>query len=135
MEATMTSVKSRTIPPLRVSEQLRADAESVLGPRETLSAFVIDVDVAYGIASRNPPHIFQTSYEKMKRRSSSKRSQTNFRRLRSMKDKDILPTAEHPEADVKPPCESIFPIRKPSIISLHDARMGLWSRALSVIRG
>jgi hypothetical protein len=34
--------KSRTIPPLRVSEQLRADAESVLGPGETLSAFVMD---------------------------------------------------------------------------------------------
>jgi uncharacterized protein (DUF4415 family) len=37
----------------------------------------------------------------MKRQSSSKKSQTNFRRLRSMKDKDILLTAEHPEADVK----------------------------------
>jgi len=38
----MTGVKSRTIPPLRVSEALRADAESVLGPGETLSAFVMD---------------------------------------------------------------------------------------------
>jgi hypothetical protein len=38
----MASAKSRTIPPLRVSEQLRADAESVLGPGETLSAFVMD---------------------------------------------------------------------------------------------
>ncbi len=38
----MTGAKSRTIPPLRVSEQLRADAESVLGPGETLSAFVMD---------------------------------------------------------------------------------------------
>lgn len=38
----MTNVKSRTIPPLRVSEQLRADAESVLAPGETLSAFVMD---------------------------------------------------------------------------------------------
>jgi len=37
----------------------------------------------------------------MKRQSSSKKSQTNFRRLRSMKDNDILLTAEHPEADVK----------------------------------
>ncbi len=34
--------KSRTIPPLRVSEQLRADAEGVLSPGETLSAFVMD---------------------------------------------------------------------------------------------
>lgn len=38
----MASVKSRTIPPLRVSEQLRADAESVLAPGESLSAFVMD---------------------------------------------------------------------------------------------
>lgn len=38
----VSSAKSRTIPPLRVSEQLRADAESVLGPGETLSAFVMD---------------------------------------------------------------------------------------------
>ena len=38
----MSSAKSRTIPPLRVSEQLRADAESVLAPGETLSAFVMD---------------------------------------------------------------------------------------------
>lgn len=38
----MPNIKSRTIPPLRVSEQLRADAESVLAPGETLSAFVMD---------------------------------------------------------------------------------------------
>jgi hypothetical protein len=38
----MSTVKSRTIPPLRVSEELRADAESVLAPGETLSAFVMD---------------------------------------------------------------------------------------------
>jgi hypothetical protein len=38
----MPAAKSRTIPPLRVSEQLRADAESVLAPGETLSAFVMD---------------------------------------------------------------------------------------------
>ncbi len=38
----MPGTKSRTIPPLRVSEQLRADAESVLGPGESLSAFVMD---------------------------------------------------------------------------------------------
>lgn len=38
----MADPKSRTIPPLRVSEQLRADVESVLAPGETLSAFVMD---------------------------------------------------------------------------------------------
>jgi hypothetical protein len=41
-ELVMSSAKSRTIPPLRVSEELRADAESVLAPGETLSAFVMD---------------------------------------------------------------------------------------------
>jgi predicted transcriptional regulator len=42
LEVMMTGVKSRTIPPLRVSEKLRADAEGVLAPGETLSAFVMD---------------------------------------------------------------------------------------------
>ncbi|MHB1540432.1 MAG: YlcI/YnfO family protein [Steroidobacteraceae bacterium] len=42
LEVMMPGTKSRTIPPLRVSEQLRADAESVLGPGESLSAFVMD---------------------------------------------------------------------------------------------
>jgi len=37
----------------------------------------------------------------MKRRSSSKKSRTNYRRLRTMKDEDILLTAEHPEANVE----------------------------------
>src|SRR5208283_196684 len=41
-EMVMSSAKPRTIPPLRVSEELRADAESVLAPGETLSAFVMD---------------------------------------------------------------------------------------------
>lgn len=34
--------KPRTIPPLRASEQLRADADGVLEPGETLCAFVMD---------------------------------------------------------------------------------------------
>jgi predicted transcriptional regulator len=38
----MSSARSGTIPPLRVSEQLRADAESVLVPGEAISAFVMD---------------------------------------------------------------------------------------------
>jgi hypothetical protein len=42
LELPMSTSKPRTIPPLRVSEQLRADAESVLAPGETLSAFVMD---------------------------------------------------------------------------------------------
>jgi len=38
----MTAYKSRTLPPLRVSEKLRADVESVLMAGESLSAFVTD---------------------------------------------------------------------------------------------
>jgi hypothetical protein len=38
----MSASKSPTIAPLRISEQLRTDAESVLAPGESLSAFVID---------------------------------------------------------------------------------------------
>ena len=38
----MSTNKPRTIPPLRVSEKLRSDAESVLAPGETLSSFVLD---------------------------------------------------------------------------------------------
>jgi hypothetical protein len=47
----MSDPKSRTLPPLRVSEQLRADAESVLTPGESLSAFVMDA-VSRSIAFR-----------------------------------------------------------------------------------
>jgi hypothetical protein len=35
-------MKTRTIPPLRVSSQLRRQAESVLREGETLSAFMLD---------------------------------------------------------------------------------------------
>jgi len=36
----------------------------------------------------------------MKKRSSSKKSKTNFRRLRAMTDRDIKLTPEHPELDI-----------------------------------
>ena len=38
----MSAGRSRTLPPLRVSEKMRSDAESVLTPGESLSAFVMD---------------------------------------------------------------------------------------------
>ena len=38
----MSGSRTRTLPPLRVSEELRADAESVLAPGESLSAFVLE---------------------------------------------------------------------------------------------
>jgi len=37
----------------------------------------------------------------MKQSSSSRKSQTNCRRLRSMKDADVVLTPEHPEASVR----------------------------------
>jgi len=37
----------------------------------------------------------------MKRRSSSRKSRTNYRRLRALKDADILLTPEHSEASVE----------------------------------
>lgn len=37
----------------------------------------------------------------MKRKSSSAKSKTNFRRLKSTKSRDVLLSAEHPEADLK----------------------------------
>ena len=37
----------------------------------------------------------------MKQKSSSRRSKTNIRRLRAMKDGDVRLTAEHPEIDLK----------------------------------
>jgi uncharacterized protein (DUF4415 family) len=37
----------------------------------------------------------------MKRKSSSPKSKTNYRRLRSTKSQDVLLSAEHPEADLK----------------------------------
>jgi uncharacterized protein (DUF4415 family) len=37
----------------------------------------------------------------MKRKSSSPKSKTNFRRLKSTKAPDVLLSAEHPEADLK----------------------------------
>ena len=37
----------------------------------------------------------------MKQKSSSRKSKTNFRRLRSMTDGDVRLTVEHPEIDLK----------------------------------
>ena len=37
----------------------------------------------------------------MKQHSSSRRSKTNYRRLRSLADKDVRVTPEHPEADLR----------------------------------
>jgi uncharacterized protein (DUF4415 family) len=71
----------------------------------------------------------------MKRPSSSKKSQTNFRRLRAMKDAEILLTPEHPEANVKHIVRGIVrsglraPPRKASISLRIDADVLEWFKA------
>jgi len=50
-------MKTSTLPPLRVSPELRAEAEAVLGPGETLSSFVHDA-VARTIEFRKAQQAF-----------------------------------------------------------------------------
>lgn len=50
-------MKSSTLPPLRVSPELRADAEAVLAPGESLSSFVHDA-VTRTIEYRKAQHEF-----------------------------------------------------------------------------
>ena len=50
-------MKTSTLPALRVSPELRADAEAVLAPGETLSSFVHDA-VARSIAYRKEQQAF-----------------------------------------------------------------------------
>jgi len=50
-------MKTRTLPPLRVTPELRRSAESVLGRGETLSAFVLE-SVARNIEARRARQAF-----------------------------------------------------------------------------
>jgi hypothetical protein len=50
-------MKTTTLPPLRVSPDLRKEAEAVLAEGETLSAFVLDA-VERSIAHRRSQHEF-----------------------------------------------------------------------------
>ena len=71
----------------------------------------------------------------MKRQSSLKKSRTNYRRLRAMKDKDVLLTPEHPEASVKHIVRGIVrsglkPVPPKTSISLRiDADVLEWFKA------
>ena len=71
----------------------------------------------------------------MKRQSSLKKSRTNYRRLRAMKDKDVLLTPEHPEANVKHIVRGIVrsglkPVPPKASISLRiDADVLEWFKA------
>jgi hypothetical protein len=46
-------------------------------------------------------HVISEKRLNMRQHSSSRRSRTNYRRLRSLADKDIRVTPEHPEADLR----------------------------------
>ena len=74
----------------------------------------------------------------MKRQSSLRKSQTNYRRLRAMKDQDVLLTPEHPEANVKHIVRGIVrsglkPVPPKASISLRiDADVLAWFKAQGV---
>lgn len=50
-------MKSKTLPPLRVTPALRSEAESVLADGETLSAFILD-SVARNVEARRARQAF-----------------------------------------------------------------------------
>ena len=50
-------MKTRTLPPLRVTPELRREAESVLADGETLSAFILD-SVARNVEARRARQAF-----------------------------------------------------------------------------
>lgn len=50
-------MKTKTLPPLRVTQELRASAEAVLDEGETLSSFVLDA-VTHSIAQRRSQQAF-----------------------------------------------------------------------------
>ena len=52
-------MKTRTLPPLRVTPLLRREAESVLAEGETLSAFILD-SVARNVEARRAQQMFVT---------------------------------------------------------------------------
>jgi len=51
------NMKTRTLPPLRVTAELRREAESVLADGETLSAFILD-SVARNVNARHAQRTF-----------------------------------------------------------------------------
>ena len=71
----------------------------------------------------------------MKKQSSSKASKTNWKRVRSMKNKDIVVSAEHPEADVRHIVHGIVrrglrPVPPKTAVALRlDADVVSWFKA------
>ena len=71
----------------------------------------------------------------MKKRSSSKASRTDWARVRAMKDKDIVLSAEHPEADLRHIMRGVVrrglkPVPPKASVSLRvDADVLAWFKA------
>jgi uncharacterized protein (DUF4415 family) len=71
----------------------------------------------------------------VKKRSSSKASRTDWARVRAMKDKDIVLSAEHPEADVRHIMRGVVrrglkPVPPKASVSLRvDADVLAWFKA------
>jgi uncharacterized protein (DUF4415 family) len=71
----------------------------------------------------------------MKKQSSSKASKTNWKRVRAMKDRDIVVSAEHPETDMKHIVRGIVrrglrPIPPKAAVALRlDADVLSWFKA------
>ena len=71
----------------------------------------------------------------MKKRSSSKGSKTNWRRVRALKSKDVLLTPEHPEADLRHIIGGIVrrglqPVGPKALVSLRlDSDVLAWFKA------
>jgi len=71
----------------------------------------------------------------VKKRSSSSASKTNWRRVRALKDKDVLLTPEHPEADLRHVMRGIVrrglrPLGPKALVSLRlDADVLAWFKA------
>lgn len=79
-------MKTTTLPPLRVTEELRASAEAVLGEGETLSSFVLDA-VTRSIEQRRAQQAFiargLASREKARRTGRYVPAGTVIRKLRA----------------------------------------------------
>ena len=71
----------------------------------------------------------------MKKRSSSKASKTNWRRVRALKSKDVLLTPKHPEADLRHIIGGIVrrglqPVGPKALVSLRlDSDVLAWFKA------
>lgn len=99
--ASTSSMLGRSLPVRR--SRLKMPAFDTMSSDSSLSDSSMESQYLSHTLRRKTSYVLSHSDEQrhMKRLSSSRRSRTNFRRLRSMKDEDILLTPDHPEASVR----------------------------------